>query len=147
MTTSAFLFLRRVQAVWQDNMIIKVVFSFIWLVGVAFDALLFDVTHGGPLADTGYCIIDSLKGPWGAGAPIVSLVFDTLVFLLISYKMATEYRFNDDGSPMARITLATLLSGKALPKIARAVLRGGQQYYLSACLPPLHLLQCNSFLV
>ncbi|KAJ3566441.1 hypothetical protein NP233_g7005 [Leucocoprinus birnbaumii] len=139
MTTSSFLFLRRVQAIWKGNKIVEIGFTLIWLTGVALDALLFDVTHAGPLADTGYCVVTSLKGTLAAGAPIVSLCFDTLVLLSVSYKLVTEYQATEREGAGTRVPWVVLMSGKGLSRLARSILRGGQQYYLIAVIANLFL--------
>jgi hypothetical protein len=56
---------------------------------------------------------------------IVFVTFDTFVFLAISYKIASSHSDAEAG-----ITWAAAVSGKALPRLSRSVLQGGQQYYL-----------------
>jgi hypothetical protein len=78
------------------------------------------------------------------------LVFDTCVFLAISYKLAQtivirnrvvdlELERGEDGSGDDTNTTSTtagwawwsrIISGRALPRLSRAILQGGQQYYL-----------------
>lgn len=56
--------------------------------------------------------------------------FDTVVFLATSYKIAYQdyqYRSDKGGNPITRF-----FSSKTLPRLSRAVLQGGQQYYLVA---------------
>ena len=59
------------------------------------------------------------------------LVFDSCVFLGISYELATT-----QASPGQPVTWRTFISGKASSRLVRAILRGGQQYYLYASALP-----------
>jgi hypothetical protein len=77
------------------------------------------------------------------------VVFDTCVFLAISYKLAQmsvvqrravdSARGREDGSGDATQAATTtsswawwsrVISGRALPRLSRAILQDGQQYYL-----------------
>jgi hypothetical protein len=73
---------------------------------------------------TQYCTL-SITGPSLLANSVVFVTFDTFVFLAISYKIASSH-----SDAEAKITWRTVASGKALPRLSRTVLRGGQQYYL-----------------
>ncbi|KAF9452892.1 hypothetical protein P691DRAFT_720652 [Macrolepiota fuliginosa MF-IS2] len=101
---SGFLFLRRVHAVYANSQVIQWTFSAFWVIFAGSTATV----------------------PFGTvPTALVSLLYDSCVFLAISYKIASQH-----GSPDERVGWATLVSGKALPRLSRAVLQGGQQYYL-----------------
>jgi hypothetical protein len=70
---------------------------------------------------TGY-YMDSGIHPYVALSFLCGLIFDSSVFMAISYKLAFMHAPADGWK--------TLVSGKALPRLSRAVLQGGQQYYL-----------------
>lgn len=123
-SSSSFLFVRRVQALYAEN---KMVIWFFWILYVANVVLSFLTPIGSrasPLADTGYCINGGIHH-YVAAAAFMPLAFDSLVFGFISYKVATEH-----GKPGRPVTLKTLITGDAFPRISRALLQGGQQYYL-----------------
>uniref|UniRef100_A0A0W0EWB0 Integral membrane protein n=1 Tax=Moniliophthora roreri TaxID=221103 RepID=A0A0W0EWB0_MONRR len=95
-SSSSFLFLRRVMAVFADSRSIRFVFSFLWVANVGISVVTPVGSRASPLEDTGYCINGGIKHYVGA-ATIMPLVFDSL---------------------------------KTLPRLSRAMFRGGQQYYL-----------------
>jgi hypothetical protein len=65
--------------------------------------------------------------------PLLSLIFfiavayDSSVFLAISYKIGIAHVIGDHEVQMG---WNRFITGQALPRFSRAVLRGGQQYYL-----------------
>ncbi|KAF9452883.1 hypothetical protein P691DRAFT_771824 [Macrolepiota fuliginosa MF-IS2] len=61
----------------------------------------------------------------------VGLLYDTCVFLAISYKIVSRHN-TVDIHPGPRSFVHSFISGKALSRLSRAVLQGGQQYYLIA---------------
>ncbi|KAF9440965.1 hypothetical protein P691DRAFT_800662 [Macrolepiota fuliginosa MF-IS2] len=115
-SSSSFLFLRRVQAVYADNRWVQWFFFILWLV---YCGLEFTVPIG-----TRHCI-DSETSHYVLAGAFSPIIFDTLVFLAISFKVGSSHTTQD-----TRVTRDTLVSGKALPRLSRAVLQGGQQYYL-----------------
>lgn len=56
-------------------------------------------------------------------------IFDGLVFVFISYRIATTHANDDDHSHWR-----TFVSGKALPRLSKALLQSGQQYFLLSIL-------------
>ncbi|THU97994.1 hypothetical protein K435DRAFT_753384 [Dendrothele bispora CBS 962.96] len=124
-SSSSFLFLRRVLAVYQDSKLIRYSFMFLWVANVGVSILTPVGSRAGPLANTGYCINGGIEHYVG-GATIMPLIFDSLVFLFVSYRILTTH-----GPGEEEWTWSSLFSsGKALPRLSRAMLRGGQQYYL-----------------
>ncbi|KXN93299.1 hypothetical protein AN958_00222 [Leucoagaricus sp. SymC.cos] len=53
-------------------------------------------------------------------------VFDTLVFFCISFKIISDHTQTDANG----VKWNSFFTGKSLPLVARALLRGGQQYYM-----------------
>lgn len=121
---SAFLFFQRVKAVYNDQKLIHYLFGILLLANISTSFLVPIGSHLGPLADTGYCINKGLKR-YTAAAPIMRLVYDSFVFLAISFKIAMM-----QGVSGEVITWRRLFSRKSSSRLIRAILRGGQQYYL-----------------
>jgi len=81
--------------------------------------------RGSHIPGNSHCT-DSRTGRYVLAGAFGPIFFDTLVFLAISFKVARSSNTTQD----ARVSWDTLASGKALPRLSRAVLQGGQQYYL-----------------
>jgi hypothetical protein len=77
-----------------------------------------------PVPGTRYCIYTVVQ-QYMSAAGFVWFLFDGLVFLAVSYKIATSYSSTEDG-----LSWNTIVSGRALPRLSRAILQGGQQYFL-----------------
>lgn len=122
--SSSYLFLRRVNAVYQDNKWIKCFFSVLWFIGGGTELTVALGVRASHAPGTLYCI-DVQPAHYVIAGGLAPVVFDTLVFLAISYKIGTTFSTVD-----ARVSWGALISGKALPRLSRAILQGGQQYYL-----------------
>ncbi|KAF9443724.1 hypothetical protein P691DRAFT_797122 [Macrolepiota fuliginosa MF-IS2] len=125
LSSSSFLFLRRVQAVYADNRCVQWFFFILWLIYCGLDFTVPIGVRGSHIPGTRYCL-DSENGTYLLAGAFAPIVFDTSVFLAISFKVARSSHTTQD----TRVTWDTLVSGKALPRLSRAVLQGGQQYYL-----------------
>lgn len=88
--------------------------------------------RAGPLGQTGWCINTDVAH-YVLAAVFSRLVFDSCVFLGISYELATTQSI-----PGEMITWRTIITGRTRSRLVRALLRGGQQYYLYAS--PTHIL-------
>ncbi|KXN82651.1 hypothetical protein AN958_02328 [Leucoagaricus sp. SymC.cos] len=73
---------------------------------------------------TQYCIYNAVRKSLLANATVF-IGFDTFVFVAISYKIASFHLDVEAG-----VGWVTAFSGKVLPRVSQAILRGGQQYYL-----------------
>ncbi|KAJ3575857.1 hypothetical protein NP233_g820 [Leucocoprinus birnbaumii] len=121
---SSFLFLRRLHAVYSDQRWVRWFFTLLW---TSFFGVVFSVPWGLGMSfipGTGYFFEVPIK-PNVAVTGMLLLVFNTLVFLAISIKIAVTHNSNDE-----RINWNTVISGRALPRLSRAILQNGQQYYL-----------------
>jgi hypothetical protein len=58
----------------------------------------------------------------------ISTIYDTLVFGFISYRMITSFAYNEGVIAATR----SFAHGDGLPRLARSMIQGGQQYYLCA---------------
>lgn len=125
------LFFLRLRAVYNGNRVVVSIFSVLWLsilVGAALDPVS---TKGGPLIrpgriSVGYCTDVSVTplSFYGALAP---LVFDTLVWLAISWRIS---RISDEPHATLGKRVNTMFFGTNLPKFTRSLLIDGQIYYL-----------------
>ncbi|XP_006456212.1 hypothetical protein AGABI2DRAFT_146114 [Agaricus bisporus var. bisporus H97] len=122
--SSSFLFLRRVKAVYPDNNWIKRFFSVLWFINGGTEITVVLGVGASHAPGTLHCI-DIQPAHYVIAGGLAPVVFDTLVFLAISYKIGTAYSTMD-----VRVSWGTLISGRALPRLSRAILQGGQQYYL-----------------
>ncbi|KIM58882.1 hypothetical protein SCLCIDRAFT_1049585 [Scleroderma citrinum Foug A] len=121
-----FLFLARVRAVYYDNKRVCFAFIFLWVVDVGVLSLVFTGFRANEIADTRHCMNDS-QNKWEAAAMLMPLFFDTMVYIFITIRLISTRNPNEK-----KITWKTVFSGKSLPRMSRAVMRGGQQYYLIA---------------
>ncbi|KAF9546450.1 hypothetical protein CPC08DRAFT_716037 [Agrocybe pediades] len=122
---SSFLFFRRVRAIYNDNKYVRHFFFALLLANIGVSILTIPGSHMKPLADTGYCVNAGVQ-QYVAAAPFSRLVYDSCVFIAISYRFATISGEN--------MTWRILLSRRASSRIVRVILQGGQQYYLmSVC--------------
>lgn len=139
---SSFLFLRRVQAVYADNKWIRWFFSIFWLVYTGCEIPVPFITEPITIPGTRYYQNSGIR-PIIALSTFAGVLFDSSVFLAISYKIASSHSLPDE-----QIGWTSLVSGRSLPRLSRAVLQGGQQYYLQvmACfghrIPLMCLLLC-----
>lgn len=139
--TTSFLFLLRIQAVYSHSKLVRYAFFVLWLVQIGLSVLiplgvsvfcfqyeleiclLFDLQASSiPLDDTGYCINGGAKKSTVA-ATVMPPLFDTLVFGFISHHVVTTHASDSD-------RWRIFFLGKTLPRLSKAMLQGGQQYYL-----------------
>ncbi|KIJ68387.1 hypothetical protein HYDPIDRAFT_24674 [Hydnomerulius pinastri MD-312] len=122
---SSYLFLKRVHVVFIDNKIIRRLFTFLWLVGVGTSCLALPgpIMNYYEISDTAHCINHKIK-QYVSAAFIIPVLFDALVFLAITYRIISSHHIKKPRSWKA------FCRGEALPRLSRAVLQGGQQYYL-----------------
>lgn len=121
---SSYLFLQRVCAVYADSPRVRRFFSIFWLINtLSYTAILLalEPTY---VAGTRY-FKDSGIGPLAILTIPISVLYDSSIFLAISYKIAFMHTVVD-----RNVGWRTFILGKALPRLSRAVLHGGQQFYL-----------------
>jgi hypothetical protein len=123
---NTYLFLKRVHTVFLQNRMVCHFFTFLWFSGVGASPLtLIGLLHNNyyEIADTKHCIGPGVPD-YVSAAYIVPGLFDTLVFLAVTYKILVSHRTS---TPR---TWRAFCCGEALPRLSRAVLQGGQQYYM-----------------
>ncbi|KAG6329752.1 hypothetical protein ID866_9338 [Astraeus odoratus] len=113
----------RVRGAYYNNRIVCTMFIFLWVMDVALLCLLFPGMHVDEISDTKHCIGVS-GGKYLVVTMLFPLFFDTMVYIFITVKLSRT------GNPREKINWHTIISGAALPRLSRAILSGGQQYYL-----------------
>lgn len=98
-------------------------FSILWLAHIACEASFFIGMAPRDIPGT-LRFQDNGAKPSLTASMYGIVAFDTCVFLAISYRMGTTYTADEHNR------WDTIVSGKALPRLSRAILQGGQQYYL-----------------
>lgn len=125
--SSSYLFLKRVHAVLFQHRRVCHAFTVLWIAGLGASTLVLP----GPLhdyyqiANTKHCMNVKIKG-YVSAAFIVPVVFDVLVSFAISYKILM---FHQMAKPTSWRAFCCFRTG-ALPRLSRAILEGGQQYYM-----------------
>lgn len=126
MIASSYLFLRRVQAIYIEEKWVQRTFFVLWII-LSGSEILIPVT-------TSPIYIPGTKVMLAAGIPPYTslslwmlLFYDTSVFIAISYKILSGHSTLPTDE---RVPWYALASGRTLPRLSRAIIRGGQQYYL-----------------
>lgn len=126
MGTTSFLFLRRVQVIYSGNRPIYWIFSALWAATSSVVVLFIPGQEASHVAGTGYCAV-YLGQKYVAITSFMPAVFDTLVFFAISYKIGFQYNRVPGGESS---WTSCWFSSRTLPMLSKAILQGGQQYYL-----------------
>ncbi|KZV88779.1 hypothetical protein EXIGLDRAFT_797636 [Exidia glandulosa HHB12029] len=113
--STSLLFLFRVRAVFYNERWITVVFFFLWLSTLASAFTVPFAIGGAHIATTKYCIDTAIKS-YASAAPITNTAYSSLVFIAISVRIVA----NSHGQ-----------SSRARSSVSRALLQGGQLYYLA----------------
>lgn len=127
MGSTSFLFLRRVQAIYTGNRWVQWIFTLLWIGTTGIDIMLIPGTGSKHIPGTAYCIVYKAR-PYIPIVNYMPAVFDTFVFFAISYKIAFQH--NQVPGPEQSWT-SSWFSAKTLLMLSKAILQGGQQYYLS----------------
>lgn len=120
---SEFLFFIRLQAVYNRNGVVIATF-FVLCVALAVGGIFVAIgVKGGPAGDTQYCE-DVSVARTVFYSELAPLVFDTLVFLAISWRLSRLASFDEKGS------IGSMLFGTNLPAFTKSLLQDGQIYYV-----------------
>ncbi|KAL4077065.1 hypothetical protein V8B97DRAFT_1378990 [Scleroderma yunnanense] len=122
-SASDFLFLTRVRAVYYSSKLVRFAFIFLWIADVGTIGLLFTGIRVSEIADTKHCVNNGGK-EYVAAAMLVPFFFDTMVYIFITVKLLSTRNLSEK-----KVTWRTF-SGKSLSRVSRAIMQGGQQYYL-----------------
>ena len=128
---TALLFFFRVRALYHDTPVVIVIFGLLWLSVVA-GALTLPISNGTQashiLPDEKYCIVTATFPGYAGLVIILPAIYDTLVFFAVSYRLYPAQEVGETTTWKERIGL--FFTGQGLPKLSKALLQGGQQYYL-----------------
>ncbi|KZP14289.1 hypothetical protein FIBSPDRAFT_834142 [Athelia psychrophila] len=128
MISTSFLFLLRVRAVYLRSTSITAMFGIMWLIVVTLNIINDATIHAASLTDTQYCLTIRMQYP--AYPSSSSFAFDTFVFIAISYRLAADAATEQSW----RARLQSVVTGKGLFSISRALMISGQLYYLAIIL-------------
>ncbi|KZP06559.1 hypothetical protein FIBSPDRAFT_902716 [Athelia psychrophila] len=125
--STSFLFFLRVRAVYLQSRTITILFGALWVVtasvGIGFTA--FEMHGAGRVPYTAYCAHPTVKHDY---VPITMMfVHDTMVFLVISYRLVADAVTVGDWHSRVR----SIVTGKGLFSLSRSLMKGGQLYYLA----------------
>ncbi|KZV76644.1 hypothetical protein PENSPDRAFT_747525 [Peniophora sp. CONT] len=128
------LFFFRVRALYRDNRVVVGSFGALWLCTVG-GAVCLPIAIGGQdgvhiLPDQTFCIEvgTNTSPPYTGLSILMPAIYDTFVFCAISYRLFPEYELYLGMTWMRRAGL--FFTGQGLPRFSKALLQGGQQYYL-----------------
>ncbi|PPQ73277.1 hypothetical protein CVT24_009932 [Panaeolus cyanescens] len=123
--TTALLFLLRIRAIFHRTKSVIYLFYALWLALLAGCLTAPFSTSAKRIGTTKYCIGDDVK-VYTATAIVLPLVYDTFVFLAISWKLALNH-----SSSGKRLGIKEMIKGDSLPIHSKALLKDGQAYYLT----------------
>ncbi|KAF8166734.1 hypothetical protein K438DRAFT_1856840 [Mycena galopus ATCC 62051] len=141
--STSLLFFFRVRAIYGDARMVTIIFGLMWVVVLATCIMIPFATGGVNIGTTRYFIVGELA-PSAVIVGIAPAVFDTTVFIAISYRLIgnthTEYSWIEKAR--------TFLTGAYLPSFSKSLLVDGQVYYMitvvsntvtaiMACRPPI----------
>ena len=128
--STTFILLLRVRAMYNRNFGVTVVFTALWLSGVASAAMLPWALPSGNIGPTDYCI-QLQPAPYLVTPIVAAFVNDTLVFIAITRKlmqMSTDAEDEEQRGVMSHLRMFAF--PKSLPLFSRVLLRDNQIYYL-----------------
>ncbi|KAG2119205.1 hypothetical protein DEU56DRAFT_929797 [Suillus clintonianus] len=127
-STTAILFLLRVLAVWHGNKLVCGAFIFLWVAVAVASATVPFGTKGAHIGPTQQCINVQVAG-YIESTLIMGLVNDSTILTAISYRILRNCVPEDSFKARMRTFMG---GGGSIPQLSKALLRGGQHYYLIA---------------
>ncbi|KAJ3513407.1 hypothetical protein NLJ89_g2970 [Agrocybe chaxingu] len=127
MSSTSFLFLIRVLAIFHRHKYIRAFFILMWLGVVAAVLTATQGVIGGSIGPTQHCMVSEAR-PYVGAAVVVPFVNDTFVFLAISWKLMSNTGVED---LTLKSELRVFFRGDYLPALSRGLLKDGQVYYLT----------------
>jgi len=138
---TSLLFFFRVRAVFNKNPWIVALFVGLWLSVLAGCSTLVVGVNAVHIGPTKFCTTSEVK-PFAAAASIIPLINDTLVFLVMTWRLSR----NSYACRTFEHDVRALVFGDYLPMFSKAMLQGGQAYYLLVLLHLMLMLnQLTSF--
>ncbi|KZP07989.1 hypothetical protein FIBSPDRAFT_1052653 [Athelia psychrophila] len=123
--STSFLFFLRVRAVYLHSRYVTALFGTLWLITVTLNVLGATSIRAAPSTYMHHCI--SYQTIYFTYPSISSFVFDTLVFLAISYRLAADAATEHSW----RARLQSVFTGKGLFDVSRALMTSGLLYYVA----------------
>lgn len=126
---TSLLFFLRVKAVFSDNRLVAFLFFFLWIAvaGTSITPIL------GPRSkdtvELPNCV-STLFGEFVGDTALVTLLYDTLVFIALSWRLLMLAYWNQENSSFFEIFYRDFLLGENLPRLTNTLLKDGQVYYL-----------------
>jgi hypothetical protein len=142
MISTTLLFFIRARAIYWKNRLAQLLLLSLWLMNVgtsALDLFMVQATRvavpqapyiilsGGPVTKE-YCVLVHLKPELGAISAFGTLIYDTIVFVMISHRLRISNHLDD--AKDLREKAITFFSGRRMLTFSRMILRDGQIYYL-----------------
>ncbi|KZP27074.1 hypothetical protein FIBSPDRAFT_928240 [Athelia psychrophila] len=122
--STSFLFFLRVRAVYLQSRYITALFGLLWVITVAFNTLADVSLRAVRIPDTLRCIV--YETDYYAYPSVATFLNDTCVFLAISYRLTGDTAIEKSW----RGRLLSIVTGKGLYRLSRALMQTGFIYYL-----------------
>ncbi|KAE9391430.1 hypothetical protein BT96DRAFT_925307 [Gymnopus androsaceus JB14] len=152
-SSTAMLFLLRALAVWKNNEYVRGMLCFAWL-GLFGCVMVTPIGIRGAHIGTTMQCINVVAQVWEEAGPISAVIFDSIIFSSIAYRILTNGVMEDGARPRLQTFFGLR---NTIPRLSAALLRGGQKYYLfavswnvvvivlvgSQSLPPVYRVMCS----
>ncbi|THU93683.1 hypothetical protein K435DRAFT_568365, partial [Dendrothele bispora CBS 962.96] len=130
----ALLFFLRARAIFHDVPRMQMFLACLWTLVFGSSILNFFVAHSAhSLVEPKACTQENIEPFYSMVSIGALLVFDTVVYIAISYRLFQTFLFHERGEPVFQRT-CILLNGMTLPTFSRSLFRDGQLYYLISLL-------------
>ncbi|THU97367.1 hypothetical protein K435DRAFT_838662 [Dendrothele bispora CBS 962.96] len=130
----ALLFFLRARAIFHDVPRMQMVLACLWALVFGSSILNFFVLHStNHLVKQKTCTQTDIESFYSMVSIGTLLVFDTVVYIAISYRLFQAFLFHERDKPVFQKT-CILLNGATLPTFSRSLFRDGQLYYLISLL-------------
>ncbi|THU84208.1 hypothetical protein K435DRAFT_610147, partial [Dendrothele bispora CBS 962.96] len=127
------LFLLRVRAIFYDVPRKQAFFTFLWVLAFGSSILNFFHARSRSLVEPKVCFEEQGEPLYTAVSIAMLLVFDTVVYIAISYRLFQTFFFHEKNRPVFQRT-CIFLNGATLPTFSKSLFRDGQLYYLISLL-------------
>ncbi|KIM78349.1 hypothetical protein PILCRDRAFT_75720, partial [Piloderma croceum F 1598] len=126
LSSTSLLFLSRVRAVYDNSKIITAFFGSMWVATLGLSTIIPLSIDGEHIGLTNQCIKTDVRS--FSSVPIIfNAVYDTLIFLAITFRIISYAIIKDSQSARAR----SFFRGDGLPRMSKALLQSGQIYYFA----------------
>lgn len=125
-SSTAMLFLLRALAIWKNHKYIMLFLSTFWVALVGAVTTIPIGIRGEHIGSTMQCMITRVDGYEKTG-PVTVILYDSVIFMIIAYRILHATVYEEGMRPRLK---AFFGSKKSIPNLSRALLRGGQKYYL-----------------